>query len=152
MHARQTIREAVAAILSRQSIAWRIVTQTRVPAARQIWPYLMVFAEGEAVQPVTVNDPCIYDRDMTLTVAGMLLLPGTGDRETIEDQIDTLSAEVETKLTQSALRAELPQVQTLALVSTDMELVEEEDGKHAEVILSWRIGYSTEEGSPETLI
>jgi hypothetical protein len=90
---------------------------------------------------------------MVLSVAGMLRLPGTGDTYTIEDKMDEVAAEIETKLTQSALREEVMQVGSLALVSTSMEVIIEEDGvDHAEVITSWRVGYSTLEGSPETLI
>ena len=152
-HARQQIREAVARLLAANPIAWKSVTESRIASTRQIWPYLMVFAESDFAEQSTVNDPCIYSREVTISVAGMLKLPGTGDTYTIEDRMDECAAEIETKLTQSALRAELSQVQTLALVSTSMEVILEDDGiDHAEVILQWRIGYSTEEGSPETLI
>jgi hypothetical protein len=152
-HARQQIREAVATILSGQPIAWQSVTETRIASTRQIWPYLMVFAESDQSNPTTVSDPCVYGRELTLTVAGMLRLPGTGDTYTIEDKMDAVAAEIETKLTQSALRAEVPQVQSLSLASTSLEVVEEDEGiYHGEVITSWRIGYSTLEGVPETLL
>jgi hypothetical protein len=153
MHARQQIREAVKTILSRAPVAWSSVIGSRIASTMQRWPYLMVFADSEQSDAVTVNDPCVYDRTLILTVAGMLRLPGTGDTYTIEDKMDECAAEIETKLTQSALRGEVAQVQTLSLVSTSMEVVIEDDGvDHAEVITSWRIGYSTLEGSPETLI
>lgn len=152
-HARQQIREAVASILSSNPIAWGSVTKSRIASTLQIWPYLMVFAESEQSDPTTVNDPCIYGREMTLTVAGMLRLPGTGDTYTIEDKMDAVAAEIETKLTQSALRAVVSQVQSLSLTNTSMEVILEDDGiDHAEVILSWRIGYSTLEGVPGSLL
>lgn len=151
MHARQQIREAVATVLSRGSVSWKSVTQTRIPSNRQIWPYLMVFAESEVSSQSTVNDPCIYEREVTITVAGMLKMPT--DTSIIEDRMDECAAEIEQKLTQSALRGELQQIQSLTLISTSMEVVQEEDGiDHGEVITSWRIGYSTLEGSPDTLI
>src|SRR5688500_12012197 len=151
MHTRQQIREAVATVLSRTPLAWNSVTQPRVPSTRQIWPYLMVFAESEASSQSTVNDPCVYERELIITVAGMLKMPT--DTSIIEDKIDEVAAEIEQKLTQSALRAELQQIQSLTLVSTSMEVVQEEDGiDHGEVITSWRISYSTLEGSPEVLI
>ena len=150
-HARQSIREAVATVLSRNPVAWKLVTQTRIPSTRQIWPYLMVFAEGETVTGSTVNNPAALDRELILTVAGMLKMPT--DTEIIEDKIDECAAEIEQKLTQSALRAELPKVQSITLVSTSMEIVQEEDGiDHGEIITSWRIGYSTLEGFPDTLL
>lgn len=113
----------------------------------------MVFAESDFADPATVNDPCVYSRDVTISVNGMLKLPGTGDTYTIEDRMDECAAEIESKLTQSALRTELSQVHTLALTSTSMEVILEDDGiDHAEVILQWRIGYSTLEGFPATLL
>ncbi len=151
MHARQQIREAVAAILSRTPVAWKLVTQTRIPSNRQIWPYLMVFSESESSSQSTVNDPCVYERELILTVAGMLKM--STDTSIIEDKMDECAAEIEQKLTQSALRAELEQVKSITLINTSMEVVQEEDGiDHGEVITSWRISYATLEGSPDTLI
>lgn len=148
-HARQRIREAVAKILSRNSVTWKSVTESRIASTRQIWPYLMVFVTDEQSSPSTVDEPTRYGREMTLSVAGMLRLPGTGDTYTIEDKMDEVAAEIETKLTQAALRAEVSQVQTLSLANTSMEVILEDDGiDHAEVILSWRINYSTLEGFP----
>ncbi len=153
MHARKQVREAVATILSRNPVAWKSVTESRIASTRQNWPYLMVFAESEQSEQTSVNNPCAYGRDMTLSVAGMLKLPGTGDTYTIEDKMDTLAAEIETKLTQTALRAVVPSVLSISLVSTSMEVILEDDGiDHAEVILSYRINYATLEGSPGTLI
>lgn len=152
-HARQQIREAVAAILRANPVTWTTVTETRIASSMQIWPYLMVFAESDQSQPATVDSPYVYSREMTLTVAGMLRLDGTGDTQTIEDQMDAVAAEIETKLTQSALYAALPGVQSLSLASTIMQVIQEIDGvDHAEVITSWRIGYATLEGSPDSLM
>lgn len=152
MHARQTIREAVATVLSSSPVAWGSVIESRIASTRVIWPYLMVFAESEQAE-ATFTNPASYMRDLTVTVAGMLRLPGTGDTQTIEDKMDDVAAEIETKLTQTTLRAEVQQIQSLSLTNTSMEVVEEEDGTmHAEVILSWRISYSTLEGSPGSLL
>lgn len=151
MHARQKIREAVATVLSRNPVAWKSVTQTRIPSTRQIWPYLMVFVESESILSSTVNNPAALDRELILTVAGMLKMPT--DTSIIEDRIDECAEEIEQKLTQSAMRVELAQVKSITLINTSMEVVQEEDGiDHGEVITSWRISYSTLEGSPDTLI
>lgn len=152
-HARQTIRNAVAAILSVNPVAWKAVTETRIPSGRQIWPYLMVFAESDQLAAATVNTPCVYGRELLLHVGGMLRLPGTGDTYTIEDRMDAVAAEIETKFTQSTMRAALSQIQSVELTRTTMEVVIEEDGiDHAEVILSFKISYSTLEGLPESLL
>jgi len=149
-HARQQIREAVAKLLAASPVAWSSVTKSRIASTQQKWPYLMVFAESEQSDQSTVNDPCVYSREVTITVAGMLRLPGTGDTQTIEDKMDAVAAEIESKLTQSALRGIVPMIETLTLAGTGMEVIPEDDGiDHAEVILSWRISYATEEGLPE---
>lgn len=152
MHARQQIREAIARLLAANPVAWKSVTESRIASTRQIWPYLMVFADGELSEQIDATDPGVYDRTVTINVAGMLKLPGTGDTYTIEDRMDECAAEIEAKLTQSALRDEVP-IGTVALTSTSMEVILEEDGiDHGEVILQWRIGYSTLEGFPGSLI
>jgi hypothetical protein len=113
----------------------------------------MVFAESDSSDPTTVSDPCVYGRELSISIVGMLRLPGTGDTYTVEDRMDEVSAEIETKLTQSALRDSVPQVQSLSLVSTVMEVIEDGEGNyHAEVTTSWRVGYSTLEGSPGSLL
>lgn len=114
----------------------------------------MVFAVSEPTQS-TVNDPCDYRRELTVIVKGLLKLPGTGDTYTVEDRMDECAAEIETKLTQSALRDEVQQIESFELVNTDIDVVIEdfEGGiDHGEVVTSWRVTYSTEEGSPETFI
>lgn len=152
-HARQQIREAVATILSRNPVAWKSVLKQRMEPDRVLWPYLLVFDTPETSDPSTVSDPCIYAREMTLITKGMLRLPGTGDMQTIEVQMDDLAGEIEVKLTQSTLRASIVQIQSLYLAGTDKDIVERETETgityHAEVVLSWRISYATEEGSPE---
>ena len=113
----------------------------------------MVFSESEQSDPSVVNNPCIYDRRMTLTVAGMLRLPGSGDTYTIEDEMDAVALEIETKLTQTALRATVPQIHSMFLKNTSMDVVIEESSiDHAEIIMSYEINYATLEGSPGTLI
>jgi hypothetical protein len=116
----------------------------------------MVFVESETSQAATVNDPCNYERELILSVVGMLRLPGTGDKESIEDRMDEVSAEIETKLTQDTLRSKI-MVGSLEMLSSGMAVIEGEgeDGRltyHAEITLSFRIGYSTLEGSPDSLI
>ena len=152
IHARQKIREAVARLLARNPVAWKSVTESRIASTMQTWPYLMVFADNELSEQIDVTDPGTYDRTVTINVVGMLRLPGTGDTYTIEDRMDECAAEIETKLTQSAMRDEV-QIGTAALTSTGMEVIIEEDGiDHAEVILSYQIGYTTQEGSPGSFI
>ena len=151
-HARKQIRDAVQKVL-KVSKKWKLVTGTRLPSDRNLWPYLMVFAISEESEADSVSDPSTYLRDVSISVAAILRLPGTGDTIAIEDKMDETAEEIESKLTQSALRTELQAIQTISLTGTSLEVVIEEDGvDHAEVILTWQIGYSTLEGAPSTLI
>lgn len=159
MHVRQTIREAVATILATTPTNWASVLQTRIATTRQVWPFLMVYAVDEATEQLLIHPTGIYDRTATIHVVGMLKVPGTGDgsgnMETVEDRMDALSAEVETKLTNATLKAVVAKTQSLALQSTSMEIVlNDEDGSisHAAVTQAWVVTYATAEGLPETLI
>lgn len=152
-HARKTIRSAVATILKTTPTSWASVTESRIQSPRQIWPYLMVFAESESSDKATMNAAAIYDKTVTLSVVGLLRLPGSGDTETIEDKMDTVAAEIETKLTMTTLRAAVSKVQTIQLVASKMDVIMEVDGiDHAELHQTWQVSYSSVEGLPETLI
>lgn len=159
MHARQTIREAIATILRTSPTNWVSVLETRVVPSRQIWPFLMVHPTDEQESPILIHPSNIYDRTLNISIIGMLKMPGTGDgtgnTETIEDRMDAVAAEIETKLTNTTLRASVSLVKELYLVNTSMDVVtNEEDGSisHATLTQSWTVRYHTAEGSPETLI
>ena len=152
-HARKTIRSAIATILKVSPDTWSSVAESRIQSTRQIWPYLMVFAESESSSGATMNNPMVYEKEVILSIVGLLRLPGTGDTQTIEDKMDAMAAEIETKLTQTTLRAAVPRVQDLTLVVTKMDVILEEDGvDHAELNQTWKVSYSTMEGLPEALI
>lgn len=152
-HARKIIRSAIATVLQSRLDTWGHVTESRIQSPRQIWPYLMVFAESESSDAITMNNPSIYERTAIINVVGLLRLPGTGDTQTIEDKMDAMAADIETKLTQTTLRAVVSKVETLTLVSTKMDVIMEPDGvDHAELHQTWKVTYSTREGLPETLI
>lgn len=155
-HARQAIREAIAKVLSTSPVAWTQVVESRISSPRQIWPYLMVFAESDIAGKISVNLPCIYRRSLSITVVGMLRLPGSGDHSTIEDRMDALAAEVETKLTNTTLRAVtgMTQIESLTLTSTQMDVAIDEDNSidHAEVQMSFDVAYAVAEGAPAVIL
>lgn len=152
-HTRKIIRNAVATILKTSPTTWSSVSESRIQSTRQIWPYLMVFADSETSEAVTMTLPMPYERTVIISVVGLLRLPGTGDTYTIEDKMDAVAAEIETKLTTSTLRAIVPRVQSVMLTSSNMDVVIEEDGiDHAELNQTWSISYSTMEGLPEAFI
>lgn len=153
-HARQQIRTAARALLAASATHWSLVLGSRLPTPRAVMPYLMVFSDGEPAAPVTDNAPLIYQRDMSLIVAGRLRVSGNNDNETIEDSMDDLAAEVESTLTFAALQAQLAQVQRLWLTSTEMVVVLSEEGQpqYAEVTLAFVVRYFIQEGVPDTLL
>ena len=158
-HARQTIREAVATLLRATPVTWGSVLETRIATHRQVWPFLMVYATEEAADKLLIHGGNLYDRSVAIDIVGMLKMPGTGDgsgnAETVEDRMDAVCAEIETKLTYTALQAAVSGVKTVSLGSTRMEvIVNEEDNSvsHAMVTQSWTVTYDTAEGSPATLV
>ncbi len=152
-HARQQIIEDVVDILNATPTTWKTALAGRVEPLRIIWPYLLVFADSEKEEAMTVHSPSPITRDMSLNVVGKIKLPGNADTSSIEDSMNALCSEVETKLTSAALRATLPNTR-LSLEATDMNVMVTEEDKidHAEIIMSFSVKYQTLEGSPDTLI
>ena len=117
-------------------------------------PYLMVFADGESAESISANMPGIYLRDLNIAVAGRLKLPGNNDTQTVEDRMDAVAAEVETKLAFSALLTALPQIKSIRLTNTEMVVVidDQDSPQYAEVTMSYVMQYATAEAAPTTLI
>ena len=153
-HARQQVREAVATLLKVSPVTWGPVFETRIPSSRAVLPYLLVFSDGESVEAISVNSPGVYLRDLNVIVAGRLRLPGNNDTETVEDKMDALASEVETKLSFSAMVATLSQLKSIRLASTEMSVIVNEDDapQYAEVTLAFVAQYATAEAAPTTLI
>jgi len=153
-HARQLVREAAAVLLKANKVTYGSVVESRIPSTRQLWPYLLTFVDVETSEPMTEDGPSAIWREMSLIVVGMLRLPGTGDQETIEDKIDAMAAEIETKLSFSTLQAAVGQVQSCHLTNTSIEVIVDPDDvvDHAEVTQIWLVRYATMDGLPETLI
>lgn len=155
-HARQTLREAIASLLASSPSTWSQVIESRIPSSRVIWPYLMVYAAQESAEKISVESPCIYLRRVEILVVGMLRLPGSGDTQTIEDKMDAMAEEIETKLTNTTLRAVsgVLQIESLSLTTTTMDVVvdEEQAPDHAEVQLSFDVAYVTTEGVAATIL
>ena len=153
-HARKQIREAAATLLRATPSTWGTVFESRLPTTRAVMPYLMIFSDGEASQKISANSPAVYSRTANIVISGRLRLPGNNDKETIEDKMDAVAVEVETKLTYTTLQAVITQLQSLTLLSTEQALVvgEDDSPQYAEVTLTFAAGYATLEGSPATLI
>lgn len=153
-HARQQIRAAAATLLAATPTTWGTVCQTRIPPSRPKKDFLMVFSDGESSEKTTADTPANYGRRCNLAVIGHLQLPGNTNRETIEDKMDAMAAEIETKLTFVTLEAALSQVLGVELLSTEMTVIvnESDEPDHAELSMSFVVDYFTVEGAPTTLI
>lgn len=153
-HACEQISAAAATLLAATPVTWGLVFETRLPTSRAVMPFLMVFDDGEPLDAISVVAPGVYQRDLNLVVAGRLRLPGNNDTETVEVRMNAVAAEVETRLTFSALVGMLPQIKGLRLASVDKKvIIDEQDApQYAEVTLVYVAQYFTAEGSPNTLI
>lgn len=153
-HACEQISAATAVLLSNTPTVWGEVFETRLPSSRAVMPYLLVFDDGEPLDAIAPLAPGIYQRDLNLVVAARLRLPGNNDTETVERRINTVLADIETRLTFQALLATLPQLKGLRLVSVEKVVVTKEDDtpQYAELTLIYVARYYTAEGAPETLI
>jgi hypothetical protein len=155
-HVRKTIRNGVVTLLNNSTHAlWTLAYPTRIPPTRQqAWDFIMVYPSEEPVQAELIHSPNVYTREMTLNVIGMLRMPGNTDTQSIEDKMDAMAVDIETRLTYAALSAVVSGVESFYLVSTAMDVIVTEDDKvdHAELSTVWRVGYSTTEGAPETFI
>jgi hypothetical protein len=152
-HIRQQVREAIAAVLAASSVSWRSVIESRVASTRQIWPYVMVFSTGDSLEVISVNDPTIYSRTINIAIVGMLRIANT-DTITIEDKMDVMALEVETKLTNAAIRAVLPGIESLAITSTSLDLIVTDDDAidHAEVTITCEVICANAENAPSTIL
>ena len=155
-HARQAIREGAANLLKTSPANWGQVYETRIVKKRPTKDFLIVFSDGDASEKDSIHEIGDYERRCTLVVVGHLRMPGNTDTETIEDRMDAVAAEIETRLTFSTLQAVsgLSKLGSLDLTSTEMNVVvdEQDQPDHAEVTLLFVAGYTTAEGSPATLI
>jgi hypothetical protein len=152
-HARKQIRDAVGVLLrAGKSPNWNHVISERLLAQRQLWPYVMVYSESDIGDP-NVNNPAAQLRELSLIIRWVDKLPGNNDRYTIEDKMDAAAAEIETRLTTTAMVAQLSLVKQFTLVDTALDVVEVDDEPdRAELTLNWQIVYATMEGNPVVLI
>lgn len=153
-HACEQISAATAGLLSNTPTVWGEVFETRLPSARAVMPYLLVFDDGEPLDAIAPLAPGIYQRDLNLVIAARLRLPGNNDTETVERKINTVLADIETRMTFQALLATLPQLKGLRLVSVEKVVVTNQDDtpQYAELTLIYVARYYTAEGAPETMI
>ena len=152
-HVRKQIRDAVKTLLDVSMSEYRHVFNSRLPRARDVLPYVLVYTPSETSTQLTIHPPAIIQRDINLVT--QLFVRLTNDTETHEETMDAAAAEVETKLTGAIVSTALSEkVKLFTLQATDSEIITEDENSrtYATITLQWLVQVNTVEGSPETLI
>lgn len=150
-HVRQQIREAAETILNATPTNWSRVFLSRISPQRDLPPHLLVYVSAESSEADDIHVNHLQMREVTLTVRGRHRIV---DGELIEEKLDAIASEVETKLKTTAVRALIPGVQSFVLTSTSFdELVDDEyERSYAEVTMTFRVRIFTTEGVPATFV
>lgn len=134
-HARQTIREAAATLLTGLTSTGSRVFQSRIVPQTTL-PCLLVMTDAEEIAPGAFEKQ--LDRRLTLTVVGVAKAGAT-----IDDNLDTIAAEVETALG-SDYRYELTGI--------DVDFDETLEKPAGRIALTYAYRYFTNAGAPGTVL
>ncbi len=135
-HARQTIREAAATLLTNLTTTGTRVFQSRMVPQESL-PCLLITTNDEEITPGTISG--MAERNLDLAVTGCAKAASN-----VDDTLDTIAAEVETAMAGFTYRNELTRLE----VDFD-EAVEKPAGR---IVLTFRITYLTAAGLPGTPI
>jgi len=135
-HARQTIREAAATLLTGLTSTGSRVFQSRMVPQSTALPCLLVTTNDEEITPGTIGT--LLDRQLDLVITGVAKASGA------DDNLDTIAAEVETAMSTFTYRNQLARIE----VDFD-EALEKPAGR---IVLTFRVNYLTAAGSPGTPI
>ncbi len=143
-HIRTQIREAVGTILSTSPTTWQRVFSTRLAPARDVTPYLMVWIDAETIGASTIHTTATQERELLLTVVARSRVT---DGEVLEDTLDAMAAEIETTLTDTALRSTLSNNNVwmvLKSTSSDLQVEDENERICAQVALEYTVRLFTD--------
>lgn len=135
-HARQTIRETAAALLTGLTTTGSRVFQSRM-SPQETLPCLLVTTNDEEIVPGTIGN--LIERQLELVISG---LAKAGSN--VDDTLDTIAAEVETAMAGFTYRNQLTRLE----IDFD-EALEKPVGR---ILLTYRVIYLTAAGSPGTPI
>ena len=133
-HARQTIREAAATLLTGLTTTGSRVFQSRMVPQESL-PCLLITTNDEEITPGTISG--MAERHLDLAVTGY-----AKQSSTVDDTLDTIAAEVETAMSTFTYRNELKSI----AVDFD-EHLEKPVGM---IRLSFLVTYLTATGTPGT--
>lgn len=147
-HARQSIREAAATLLTGLTTTGSRVHQSRLPYATLgdgELPALLVTTENESVADRTITAAAVLQRELDLIVSG-LAKPSAN----LDDSLDTIAAEVEAALGESLTVS----TSKLSVLLQDIKVaidssLERDVGR---IDLAFRVIYFTAAGAPGTLL
>jgi len=147
-HARDQVIDAMVALLSVTPANWDLVKKQRIESTRIIKTYLMVYFESEEVERLTIHTATLYRRVIGVNVEAPIRI---ADPEDLETTIGAVAAEIEQKLTNAAMLAQLPAMKDFSLVHSTV-LLDEDQTSYAKLSITWAVTVMTAEGSPSTLI
>lgn len=152
-HIRETIVAGIAALLSDNPTTWKLVFESRMPVARDVLDYLLVFIDSEICELATVARYPDLDRDMAIHIVAYTRIPQ--NHVGLEAKIDDLLAELETALSEEALVDEINiagiQQFHLSSIRTDIE-VDDNQRSYAVTETVWRLQCTTPHGDPSLLV
>lgn len=134
-HARQTIRESAATLLTGLTSTGSRVFQSRIVPQTTL-PCLLVMTDAEEIAPGAFEKQ--LERRLTLTVVGVAKAGST-----LDDNLDTIAAEVETALG-SDYRYELTGI--------DVDFDETLEKPAGRIVLTYAYRYFTNAGAPGTVL
>lgn len=144
-HARQKIREAIAALMDEMPTTGRRVYPSRVFSLDETeLPSWSVFSGPEEVTQITLGAPVYIKRNMTLLLEGHAMADIR-----IDQVLDTMAMEAEQVLAQ-VITVDGKVLPTI-LKSTDFEFSDDGELQIGLVRLTYLIPYVTAETTPETL-
>lgn len=141
-HARQQIREALAAVVTGLATTGAAVFQSRM-RAQEALPCLLVTTLDESVERTGIGDE--LERDLEVAVIGVAKAAAN-----VDDTLDTIAAEVETAIGPNNTLGGL--VRGLELRSVSIEFDDELEQPVGTVRLTYRCTYFTTAGVPGTTL
>jgi hypothetical protein len=146
-HLRQQIREAIGNRLIGLPTTGASVFQSRVyPVEGTDLPCLIVHAESETVQPLTMGEPRVVERLLTIHVDAYAKVVAN-----LDDVLDGICFEVET-----ALAMPSPYLDGIAteihLTATEIELTGTSDQPTGRAGMTFEVNYFAHENAPDTAL
>lgn len=147
-HVRQQIREAAAGLLAAAPVNWQRVFIQREAPLRVVLPYLLVYTPSESSTPLTLHNPFLLQRDLSLIVQAHVRI---ANAEEVEKVFDAVSVEIEQKITLTKLKAVAAKLTGVTLINTQTDIVISESNErlYGELTMTWQAQYHTVEGNPE---